>query len=103
MVLQGYNLVSYNAAISMAQSVFDAVGTALILQWPRAWYSGTLTGVGIVSVINAAAACMAGLLAAMQRPERLSAFADEHLQGRPAARIMLSVPARASCPCRRCR
>ena len=62
--LQGFNLVSYNAAISMAQSVLDAAGTAMVLQWPRAWYSGTLTGVGIVSVANAAAACIAGMLAA---------------------------------------
>ncbi len=59
--MQGYNLVSHNAAISVAQSVLDAVGTALVLQCPWAWYSGTLTGVGIVSVANAAAACVAGL------------------------------------------
>ena len=69
--MQGYNLVSYNAAISVAQSVLDAAGTALVLQCPWAWYSGTLTGVGVVSVANAAAACIAGLhTAAVLTPHR---------------------------------
>ena len=42
--------------------MLDTVGTALVLHYRWTWYSGTLTGVGIVALLNAAAACLAGRL-----------------------------------------
>ncbi len=90
-MMQGYNLVSHNAAVSVAQSVLDAVGTALVLQCRWTWYSGTLTGVGVVSVANAAAACVAGLhIAAMLAPH------DEYWSSCSVS--IVAEPAQGLCP-----
>ena len=57
---QGYNRVSIISLIVVSQSLLELAGSVLVLAGGVGPNAGTLTGMGLVSLVTAALAALAG-------------------------------------------
>lgn len=60
MLSQGYNRVSVISLIVVSQSLLELAGSVLVLAGGVGPHGGTLTGMGLVSLLTAAFAAVAG-------------------------------------------